>query len=201
MPRPSRPRVVLDESTRQFCEEHTVRLLPFVEILAHRSRLPFPIDDLIQEGAKAVFEALPRWDSSRNVKMETWLQPRVLGAMQDYARKFKLLAGGKRSRTERVESIDRARTYTDDGKEVSLLAELADTRGVKRGVDWKHLMRGFSKRERLILIDYFLLDRTMKQIAENFGICESRISQNLMNVLTRLRELEASERRVSEAVA
>jgi len=196
-----RQRPVLDEATRRFCEEHTVRLLPFVEILAHRSRLPFPIDDLIQEGAKAVFEALPRWDPSRNVKMETWLQPRVMGAMQDYARKFKLLTGGKRSRAERLESLDRARTYTDDGKEVSLLAELADTRGVKKAIDWKHLMRGFSKRERLILIDYFVLDRTMKQIADNFGICESRISQNMMGLLARLRELEAAEGRVSQAVA
>ncbi len=200
MPTRRRLSPVLDEATRQFCEEHTVRLLPFIERLAYRSRLPFPVEDLIQEGAQAVFEALPRWDASRGLKMETWLMPRILGSMQDYARRSKFLKGGARKRVEKIESIDRARGYTDGGKAESLL-EVLHCAEPDQGLDWGHLLRGFNKQERLIIIDYFVLNRSMRQIGQSLGYSQTHINQRLIALLGRLRELEESEGRVTESLA
>jgi RNA polymerase sigma factor (sigma-70 family) len=199
MPKLRRPRPPLDAATRAFCEEQTVALLPLIQRIAARSKLRLPIEDLVQEGATAVFEALPRWDASRGAKLETWLAPRIFGAMRDYARKFRFLKGGQRSRQESIESLDRAQYFTDTGNRVSLHDELPARKGIPRG-DWQRLLRGFSKRERIILIGYFVLDRTMKQIAADLDVGESRVSQQMAALLDRFRRLEISEHRVSEAL-
>lgn len=198
MPKP-RPRRELDAATRQFCAEQTVALLPLVELIAIRSKLPFPLEDLIQEGATAVFEALPRYDATRGAKLETWLAPRIFGAMRDYARRFRFLHGGPRSRHESIESLDLVRQVTDHGNAITLLDELPGA-DQTRVADWPHLLRGFSQRERLILISFFVLDRRLKQIAADLGVCESRVSQIMAGLLDRLRALESSEHRVSEAL-
>lgn len=94
---------VADQSPemRRFCEEATVRLLPLIETIARSLRTPLPIEDLIQEGAKACFEALPRYDPNKHqsadrkpVKIETFVAPRIRGAMLDYARRSYLTTGG-----------------------------------------------------------------------------------------------------------
>lgn len=191
----------LDPTTRAFCERETVRLLPLIEALARRCKLPLPIEDLVQEGAKAVFEALPRFDASRGAKPESWLQLRILGAFADYARQFgRLTQGGPRGRTERVISLQSFRYETDSGKEQTLEQALIPDPPPPRA-DWGRLLRGFNRRELLMVLEYFVHGRTMKQIAADLSISESRVSQWMTEILGRLRRLEASEGRVSEALS
>jgi RNA polymerase sigma factor (sigma-70 family) len=199
MPRHRHPRPSLDAATRAFCEEQTVALLPLIQRIAARSTLPIPVEDLVQEGAAAVFAALPRWDAKRGATLETWLAPRIFGAMRDYARKFRFLKGGKRSRHESIESLDLIRHHTDSGKAFTLHDELPAPANCD-SADWCGLLRGFNKRERIILIGYFVLERTMKQIAADLDISESRVSQQMTTLLDRFRALEASEHRVSECL-
>lgn len=202
MARHPKTRPPLDPATQAFCEQETVRLLPLIAKLAIRSGLPFPVEDLIQEGAQAVFEALPRWDAQRGAKVETWLSPRIFGAMRDYARRVgRLTKGGLRTgRSEHVVSLQSFRYETDGGKE-QRLEELLPAKIAPIGANWGRLLRGFSGRERLLVIEYFVLGWTMKQIGRDLAISESRVSQMMTQLLDRLRRLEASERRVTEALA
>jgi RNA polymerase sigma factor FliA len=59
---------------------------------------------------------------------------------------------------------------------------------------WRLVCRGLSKTDLVILVEYYQLDRTMKQIAESLGVCESRVSQRHMHLLARLRETLAPRR-------
>jgi RNA polymerase sigma factor (sigma-70 family) len=192
----------LDAAARAHCERELVRLMPMIKRIAVSSRLPFPMDDLVQEGAKAVVESLHRFDAGRGLQLETWIYWRVMGAMRDYARNCRFLQGGRRARTgqrENVQSIYLTLSDDDTGKTVRLV-DVLHASPAEPNCDWPGLLRGFSKRERIILISYFVLDRTMKQIAEDLGIGESRVSQLMTQLLNRLRDLEASEHRVSECV-
>jgi RNA polymerase sigma factor (sigma-70 family) len=201
MSRQPKPRPPLDAATRAFCEEQTVALLPLIGQLARKSRLPFPIEDLVQEGAWAAYEALPRFDATRGVKLQTWIAPRIFGAMRDYARSVgRFTKGGGRQRREHVVSLQALRYQTDTGKGQSLLDELA-LPSPRATADWRRLLRGFSRAERIIVLEYFVHGSTMKSIAISLGLSESRVSQWMTTILDRLRRLEASERRVTEAIA
>lgn len=54
------------------------------------------------------------------------------------------------------------------------------------------ILRGCSKRERLLLILYYLEELKMSEIARHFGISESRVSQMMTNLLARLRSAAAA---------
>jgi RNA polymerase sigma factor (sigma-70 family) len=201
MARQAKPRPQLDPAMQAFCERETVRLLPFIQKLAICSGLPLPIEDLVQEAAQAVFEALPRFDAGRGLKLETFLAPRIFGAMRDYARRVgRMTKGGARTgRSEFVVSLQSFRYETDGGKEHRLEELLAAPTEASDG-DWATLLRGFNRRERLLVIQYFVLGSTMKEIGRDLALSESRVSQMMTELLDRLRKLELSERRVTEAL-
>lgn len=200
MAKPRRPPPVLDEATRRFCEEKTVELLPLIQRIAVRSKLPFPLEDLVQEGAKAAFEGLSRFDPARGVKLESWITWRIHGAMKDYARNFRFFGGNGRREHPHLTSLDKTAFCDDSGDEVTW-HDLTPAPATRPQCDWNRLLRGFDKRERIILIGYFVLGRTMKQIGEELDLGESRVSQWMTLMLDRFRELEASERRVSSCMA
>lgn len=201
-----RERTPLDPAMQTFCEAETVRLLPLVERIAHRSKLPFPTEDLIQEGAMAVFEALPRFDAGRGCKVETWIAPRIFGALRDYARRMgRLLHGGARTgRVERLVSIDQTiqRRSCDRPIAVKDLIQSPPDRGRAYSADgWSGVTAGLSQRERLLLTEYFIGGRTMREIAGGLGLSESRISQQMSRLLARLRVADEQDGRVRELVA
>jgi RNA polymerase sigma factor for flagellar operon FliA len=57
-----------------------------------------------------------------------------------------------------------------------------------RTEEWKRLCRGMTTQERLVLIGYYRLNQTMKEIGESIGLSESRVSQMHSNIIERLRE-------------
>lgn len=197
----ARPLPQLDAATRALCEAETVRLLPLIEKIARRSKLPLPLEDLVQEGAIAVFTHRHKFDPSRGAKVETWLTPRIWGAMQDYARRVgRMLSGnGRAERHDQVRSLQAFRIEGDNGKEQRLEYAIEDRPGPKRG-DWQHLLRGFNQRERTMLLSYFVLGHTMQRIGRDLEISESRVSQQMTVMLERLRAAEAASGRVREAL-
>jgi RNA polymerase sigma factor (sigma-70 family) len=205
MPR-RRDRPPLDPAMQKFCEEETVRLLPLVERIARRARLPLPIEDLVQEGAIAVFEALPRYDASRGCTVETWITPRVFGAMRDYARKMgRLLHGGARTgRLERLVSIDQTVQQRSGDRPIAVKDLIQAPPVRRRGYSadgWSNVAAGLSKRERLLLTEYFIVGRTMRQIGRSLRLSESCVSQMMSGLLARLRSADAADGRVRELVA
>lgn len=199
---------ITDPTLRRWCEEETVRLLPLIEQLAIRSRLPFPLEDLVQEGAKAVFEALPKFDPNRGAKVETWLTLRIRGAFCDYARKHgRLTKGGARTgRKEHITSLDHVLATSDTDRDFTVGHILEDTKALdpqrcRGGEQWQNMLRGFDLRERLIVIEYFVHGRTMREVGRDLDLSESRVSQMASRILSRLKELDAIDGRVREACA
>lgn len=65
--------------------------LPQVELLArrqHRKRPQIELDDLISAGTIGLIQAVDRYDPSRNLKLKTFAEHRIRGAMLDYLRQL-----------------------------------------------------------------------------------------------------------------
>lgn len=200
-----KPPLDLTPALRQWREEETVRLLPWIRSMANASRLPFPADDLAQVGAIAVFEALPRFDAERGVALKTWLYRRVQGAFRDYARaNGRLTKGGLRTkRTEYVHSLDavayqgrdrpvfRRDLLPDEHAEdpaAPSIADVADT-----------AIRGCSDQERQAVRQVFVHGKTQEEASKAMGCVPSRVSRVLGMLFERLRK--ENPERVREACA
>lgn len=202
-----------DPDMRRFCEEQTVRLLPFIERIAWSLKVPLPIEDLIQEGAKACFEALPRYDPNRHtgpggkpLKVETFVAQRIRGGMLDFVRRHgRLLHGGTRTgRSEQIASLDQV-LYADGDKPVRVEETLADESAesprerIDRMRRWNEITKGLNRQERILVLEYFVRGVTLREIGKSLAISESRCSQMLSAILKRLREIdEASGGRIRE---
>ncbi len=60
------------------------------------SRLPanIEIDDLLQVARISVWDSIPKFDPSREVKIESYLSMRIKGAITDYLRDLDILSRG-----------------------------------------------------------------------------------------------------------
>ena len=54
--------------------------------------------------------------------------------------------------------------------------------------DCSELLRGLDKRERLVVMLYFMHGYRMKEVAETIGLSESRVSQMMTALRPRLKE-------------
>jgi RNA polymerase sigma factor for flagellar operon FliA len=90
-------------------------------------------------------------------------------------------------------SIDRVLFESAEGKQVRPDHLLADRRQadprqrLAARERLQQILRGCSQRERLMLLMYYVEDATMKEIAAQLGISESRVSQQHSMLLARLR--------------
>jgi len=212
-------RHTLVAGVRQFCEAETLRLMPLVERIARSSGLPDPpfrLEDLIQEGAKACFEHLPRYDpratnaAGQPIKVETFLYPRIWGAMRDFARRTgRVLHGGARTgRKEQILSLAAEIQGGSHGERPLTVADVlideqapspslqAETRSA-----WQAILRGFNQRERILVLEYFVHGRTLKSISQDLGLSESRCSQMLTRILAALRAIDAVDGRIRSNLA
>ncbi|MCC6573182.1 MAG: FliA/WhiG family RNA polymerase sigma factor [Planctomycetes bacterium] len=97
-----------------------------------------------------------------------------------------------------IVSLDRASTETDnDGKEVRKVDTIEDKRNTSpmTGLEKKELIelstRGLSKKEKLIVVLYYLEELTMKEIGLVLNLSESRVCQIHHRIVYRLkRQLE-----------
>ena len=78
--------------TDEIRNEIVVAVLPIINWVAQRvqKNLPRSVDvaDLVQEGVFGAMDAIDRYDSECGIKFETYLAPRVRGAMLDALRDF-----------------------------------------------------------------------------------------------------------------
>ena len=84
--------------------EHIDGGLPFVRALARRMASTMPqsieISDLVQDGMIGLIDAARRFDASRGIKFETFVERRVRGAMIDALRRDAWPRGVRRQRRE-----------------------------------------------------------------------------------------------------
>lgn len=179
-------------------------LLPFLAARARAYKLrgcPLPLEDLMQEAAIALMQVIGRFDPARGLKLTTFAQPRVDGAMRDYCRQFGyFLKGGQRTgRTEGIKSLSAKAIFRDGGDEDAYQPSTHDR------PEWLNLdclddaLKSCRPRNREIMRLRFAADMTMVEIAKRFEVAESRISQIISQELARLREMYANRLEVAAA--
>jgi RNA polymerase sigma factor for flagellar operon FliA len=176
-------------------------------------------DCLVQAAYMAMISVIDKYNGS--VKFTTYACMRVNGAMMDELRdmdivprltrirerkRLKLIEDGKNpeecmtpeefndSFTNKVDSIDRV-VYKSDHREVTVLDSLvvdADVTPLERDSNFRHLCRGCTLEEEIVLYLYYVKDHNMKYIGEILRVRESRVSQIHSEILERLRKFDFS---------
>ncbi len=163
-------------------EEQILEALPMVRCMAsHYAYTPLGAQDALGVGAVALVEAARRYDPGRGVPFAGFARSRVKGAMCDAYRPHKGSNGGRPGTEVPCDPETIGLTVCDpvaarpDGH-LDLLAAIARLRRRLRRVVVQHA-RGVPHRE----------------IAEDLGVTESRVSQLLATARRRLRlETETS---------
>lgn len=171
---------------------------PLVERIARRvaRRLPAaapPWEELAQEGFFGLRTAIARFDQGKGILFATFAARRVHGAMVDYLRDIDWAPRLVRLRQEdpiRMLSLETSIGSESKSGRRHVLAEAPGSCIEWRSSDaderWQELLKGCSVRERLALILYFHEDRTMRQIGRELGLSESRVSQLLTSLRSRI---------------
>ena len=146
-----------DERTGHACgmsaeerEELILEHLPQVRLIARRihERLPdsVSLDDLISTGTVGLIAAIDRFDSSLNVKLKTYAEYKIRGAILDSLRGLDWAPRQQRKRSKQIEHaiaaieqrVHRAPSEEEIAKELKLTIEeyhewLVETRGLNLG--------------------------------------------------------------------
>lgn len=117
---------------------------------------------------------------------------RIRGSMRDFIREMDWVPRLVRSRKEKVKQLGSLNYLLQDDREVqeTLVDRSADSPSnpMQRNDLFNMISRSLLKTDKMILRSYFLEHLTMKTIAKNLGISESRGSQRMDNLLKDLRE-------------
>ena len=104
--------------------------LPQVELLARRQHRRCPqveLDDLISAGTVGLIQAVDRYDSSRKLKLKTFAEHRIRGALLDYLRQLDPLPRNVRHFQKQR---DAALADLSSGGETPTCEQVAQTLGV-----------------------------------------------------------------------
>lgn len=185
--------------TRDEQESLLLKCLPMIHRRAqamYRHCNVIPFDDLKQSAALAVWKMLPGFKPELGVKLESWVQYRVDGAMLDAMREQGLmLTGGRRiGRTEKRESL--TKRYSNSGTPIDL-PDPSEQQKIRQRDGYEglsELMRGLCDRDRLICILRFVDDLPQSQIARQIGVHESYISQILSRTYEKVRQVVTEQK-------
>jgi RNA polymerase sigma factor FliA len=191
------------------------RYLPLCATIATRLAKNTPgvgYDDLYAAGYVGLLNAVPRFDIDRGSQPETFFTWRIKGEIRDYLRNQDTVSRATRQRINRVkewEQRELGRPATDEEinahfgfhdrepyvvsldrklSDTGLFSDLAaDAKPIGDISDLAALMRGLNKRERIIALQCFIEGDTMKQVAAQLGLSESRISQMMPAIISRIK--------------
>jgi RNA polymerase sigma factor for flagellar operon FliA len=150
-----------------------------------KHRLPACVDlgDLVQWGWFGLNDAEKSFDPSRGVKFETFATFRIRGAILDGIRSIDWVPRRVRGRGEEAKSIvSMDRPIDPDVGGESFAANLADPSpgpdaAIGETENFEQMIRCLPGEWRRIMRLYYVEQKTMKEVAREFGISKSRISQ------------------------
>jgi RNA polymerase sigma factor for flagellar operon FliA len=221
-------------------DQKVIELLPLLHRIARKMRAHLPshveVDDLVGAGALGLIDAVRKFDVKRKIKLESYAQHRIRGAIIDSLRAMDGASRDMRKKNKKAEESYRelesslGRPPTDDEMAraggISLKAWHRTIRDLQPlGVEWlrpadssgqqyfteetipaeythdqvdlcylreqrevlNRALAALPGRDRRIIWLYYVRELTMKQIGEELGIDESRVSQLHSATLLRLR--------------
>lgn len=166
--------------------------------IAHKVTNPIlhilSIDDLVQEGAVAAMRAAERWDASHEVPLEAFVAIRARGAMIDAIRNAS--PGGRmRGKRERpkIRSLDEILPNTNamlqDFPDESWSEEFVIRERANKGQALLlRLLEQLPPREWEIIERHYFLEEQLGDIADDWGVTQSRVSQIHTRALRLMRE-------------
>jgi RNA polymerase sigma factor (sigma-70 family) len=154
------------------------------------------LDDLVQEGALGAMEAAERYDPQAGVRFGNYAAHRIYGRMRDFLRDWDHLSRVHRARVNagkdrpvEVQSMDVS--LCERGERILHLHEMIGQRDhelVELRDEVARLLRHLSARERRIVTGYFLEQKTMREVAGELDLTESRVSQCVALIVRKLRD-------------
>lgn len=167
-------------------------VVPLAANLARKwAQASVPFEDLQQEALLHGWLALERFDSSRGYKVATFVTRRMAGAIQDYLRLRSGIVRGSRAKKvfPKCESLP---TRSRDGEfthEVLVEAPAPSQAEWIAREDFLVIARrvAFDWREEYLVVEYYAGSRTLKCIAGDLQLSESRCSQMLTAIRARAR--------------
>lgn len=182
--------------------EHCLPLLHHLANNLH-ARLPAfsqqTAEDLVSCGVLGLIAALERYDAGRGVRFAHYAYFRAQGAMLESLRQLDPLGpNSRRLARKRGEALPElfsldAPLRSFDGRKSrhDLLSNPQQTdpgRRLFQRAEVAELLRGFDRRDRLLLILYYAEELTMKEIGQSLGIHETRVSMLIADIHNRLRK-------------
>ena len=155
-------------------ESLIIEHLSLAEKLAYKKKKVLPsfvnVEELKSAAYLGLVEAASRFDSEYGVAFSTFAYPRIFGAIHDYLREI----GWHKSGTKMV-SLD----ASDDDD--CCLADTLTAREDKSSPDdfFEIIARDLDVQGKQILRQYYIEDRSMKEIGDSLNVSESRISQKI----------------------
>ena len=173
------------------------RYLPLVRGIAWKffKRMPrgtgLDVDDIQSFGVLGLIQAIERFDLSRGMKFQTYGQLRIIGRIKDEMRNLDWVPRLERKRGTEATTISNEGGHAGISLRLMSEPERSSDPWLQRmstADTFKELLAGCSQRERLLILLYYHENRSMKEIGQQLGTSESRISQMHAALLTRLRE-------------
>ncbi|HEY1318086.1 MAG TPA: sigma-70 family RNA polymerase sigma factor [Gaiella sp.] len=148
--------------------------LPLVKALARRfSRSPDQTEDLVQDGAIGLINAVDRFDTARGDDLGAYAVPTIVGELRRHqARRILTASAGAVAFDEEMSGVAVA-----DGA-----LGRSETRLALRGA-----FRGLTRREREVVALRFYRDLTQQRVAEELGLSQAQVSRTLSTALAKLR--------------
>ncbi len=181
-------------------EQTISRLLPSVRIIARqlskgKAHLGIEFDDLVQVGLVGAWQALSRYDGS--VKLETFVEPRIRGAMLDEMRRGPVMNRrtlGMRRRGERVPAVRQLRPNHLRHRSVREMPVLADIASAGQQIVSfvRSLGVEMTPQDRAGLEARYN-GSTLVEIGQVLGVGETRVSLLLFALHNRIRAALASQ--------
>ena len=173
------------------------RYLPVRDKIAHiaAQRVPpwsgMTVDDLAADATFGLLAAIESFDINRSVKFATYANLRIWGAIKDGLRKMDWVPRVERKKLKRTggEPIGIRSINAIEKDDHGDLKELGQgfTYAIEHGNDWwKAACRGCTKIERQVIELYWRQGLSMKQIGQQMGCSESRVSQIHSEALGRI---------------
>lgn len=154
------------------------------------------VDELIQWGAVALLEAMPRFDAGRGKPLEHFLRPRIRGAMLDSLRREGSHARRIKAHPE-VVTESTLGAAADSGDPLDDLLVFSDAQALERAT------AQLDEQQQLVLQLFYVEEFNNKEIAGVLRVSESYASRLRRLALARLKRalLPAPDGPVEESVA